>query len=171
MKCCSVLCVLLMSVVSCFSLDREAFTFTKYDLDVRIEPEQQRLTVRGTIILRNDSSTPEKNVSLQISSSLTGRSIQDEGKPLQFVSQPYESDIDHTGELSEAIVTLPKEVAPGDSIELTIGYEGVIGLDATRLTRIGVPEETAIRSDWDRIGSSFAAVRGVGNVAWYPVAT
>ena len=48
MKCCSVLCVLLMSVLNCFSLDREAFTFTMYDLDVRIEPEQQRLAVRGT---------------------------------------------------------------------------------------------------------------------------
>jgi hypothetical protein len=171
MKCCSVLCVLLMSVVSCFSLDREAFTFTKYDLDVRIEPEQQRLAVRGTIILRNDSSTPEKNVSLQISSSLTWRSIQAEGKPLQFVSQPYESDIDHTGELSEAIVTLPKEVAPGGAVQLAIGYEGVIALDATRLTRIGVPNEAALHSDWDQIGKQSSAVRGVGNVAWYPIAT
>jgi hypothetical protein len=171
MKCCSVLCVLLISVVSCFSLDREAFTFTKYDLDVRIEPEQQRLTVRGTIILRNDSSTPEKNVSLQISSSLTWRSIQAEGKPLQFVSQPYESDIDHTSELSEAIVTLPKEVVPGGTVELAIGYEGVIALDATRLTRIGVPNEAALHSDWDQIGKQSSAVRGVGNVAWYPIAT
>jgi hypothetical protein len=171
MKCCSVLCVLLMSVVSCFSLDREAFTFTKYDLDVRIEPEQQRLAVRGTIILRNDSSTPEKNVSLQISSSLTWRSIQAERKPLQFVSQPYESDIDHTGELSEAIVTLPKEVAPGGAVQLAIGYEGVIALDATRLTRIGVPNEAALHSDWDQISKQSSAVRGVGNVAWYPIAT
>src|ERR1700758_268723 len=171
MKCCSVLCVLLMSVVSCFSLDREAFTFTKYDLDVRIEPEQQRLAVRGTINLRNDSSTPEKNVSLQISSSLTWRSIQAEGKPLQFVSQPYESDIDHTGELAEAIVTLPKEVAPGGTVELAIGYEGVIVLDGTRLTRIGVPKEAALHSDWDQISKQSSAVRGVGNVAWYPIAT
>ena len=31
------------------SLDREAFTFTKYDLDVRVEPGQQRLGVRGKI--------------------------------------------------------------------------------------------------------------------------
>src|SRR5579864_7533082 len=170
MKFCSVVCVLLVSVVSCFSLDREAFTFTKYDLDVRIEPEQQRLAVRGTIILRNDSSTPEKNVSLQISSSLTWRSIQAEGKPLQFVSQPYESDIDHTGELSEAIVTLPKEVAPGGTVELAIGYEGVIMLDATRLTRIGVPNEAALHSDWDQIRMGSTAVRGVGYVTLYPVA-
>ena len=30
-------------------------------------------------------------------------------QPLQFVSQPFVSDIDHTGELSEVIVTLPPE--------------------------------------------------------------
>ena len=171
MKFCSVLCVLLASVVNSFSLDREAFTFTKYDLDARIEPEQQRLAVRGTILLRNDSSIPQKNASLQISSSLTWRSIQAGGKPLQFVSQPYESDIDHTGELSEAIVSLPSEVAPGGMVELTIGYEGVIVLDATRLTRIGVPSEAALHSDWDQIGKQSTAVRGVGNVAWYPIAT
>lgn len=171
MKCCWVLCVLLVSVVSGFSLDREAFTFTKYDLDVRIEREQQRLAVRGTIFLRNDSEVPQKNASLQISSSLTWRSIQAAGRPLQFVSQPYESDIDHTGELSEAIVSLPSEIPPGGSVELTIGYEGVIELDATRLIRIGVPKEAALHSDWDQIGRQSSAVRGVGNVAWYPIAT
>lgn len=169
MKCFSLLCGLLASVVGCFSLDREAFTFTKYDLDVQIEPEQQRLAVRGTLVLRNDSAIPQKNAALQISSSLTWRSIQADGKPLQFVSQPYVSDIDHTGELSEAIVALPKEVPSGGTLELTIGYEGVIVLDATRLTRIGLPKEAAIHGDWDQIGRLSSAVRGVGNVAWYPV--
>ena len=37
------------------ALEREAFTFTKYILEVRVEPEQQRLGVRGKITLRNDS--------------------------------------------------------------------------------------------------------------------
>jgi hypothetical protein len=170
MKFLAVVWVLLALAEVGFSLDREAFTFTKYDLNVQLEPEQQRLAARGTVTLRNDSSSPQKIAVLQISSSLTWRSIQAEGKPLQFVSQPYESDIDHTGELSEAIVTLPKEVPPGGSVELEIGYEGVIVLDATRLTRIGVPKETAIHSDWDQISVASSAVRGVGNVAWYPVA-
>ena len=110
--------LVVLASVAAFSLDREAFTFTKYDLDVRIEPEQQRLSTRGSVILRNDSETPQKNAALQISSSLTWRSIQAGGKPLQFVSQTYTSDIDHTGELSEAIITLPAEVDPGNSVEL-----------------------------------------------------
>ena len=140
---------------SASALDRNAFTFTEYKLQVQVEPQQQRLSVRGTIVLRNDSSTPQKNAALQISSSLTWRSIRVGEQPVQFVTQPYTSDIDHTGELSEAIVTLPKELAPGGTVELTIGYEGVIALDATRLTRIGIPQQTAIHSDWDAIAKTF----------------
>jgi hypothetical protein len=162
--------VVLVAAIHCFSLDREAFTFTKYDLNVQVEPEQQRLAARGTVTLRNDSSAAQKNAALQISSSLTWRSIQRDGRPLQFVLQPYVSDIDHTGELSEAIVGLSQEVAPGGSVELTVAYEGVILLDAARLMRIGLPKEMAIHSDWDQIGKDFTALRGVGYVVWYPVA-
>ena len=158
-------------LVQAHAIDREAFTFTNYDLDVHIESEQQRLAVRGKITLRNDSASSQRNLTLQISSSLDWRSIQLDGKPVQFVSQPYTSDIDHTGALSEAIVTLPREVSAKGTVELEIGYEGIIPLDATRLTRIGVPEERARHSDWDQIGKSFTAVRGIGYVAWYPVAT
>ena len=165
------LCLLCATAANCLGLDRQAFTFTRYTLDLRVEPEQRRLGVRGTVTLRNDSSSPQKNAVLQISSSLAWRSIQAGGKPVQYVTQPYESDIDHTGELSEAIVTLPREVAPKGEVELEVGYEGVILLDTTRLTRIGVPQEAAAHTDWDQISPSFTAVRGVGYVVWYPVTT
>jgi hypothetical protein len=163
--------VLCISVVNAFSLDREAFTFTNYDLNVRIEPQQQRLGVRGKITLRNDSATPQKIAVLQISSSLDWRSIRAGDQSVQFVTQTYTSDIDHTGALSEAIVTLPQAVAPKGTFELEIAYEGVILLDATRLTRIGTPEAAAKSSDWDQITAKFTAVRGAGHVAWYPMAT
>lgn len=156
---------------SCFSLDREAFTFTSYDLSVRVDPTQQRLGVRGKITLRNDSSSPQKIAALQISSSLDWRSIKSGEKPLQFVAQVFTSDIDHTGALSEAIVTLPEVLAPKATVDLDIAYEGVIVLDATRLTRIGTPEGNARSTDWDQIGEAFTALRGVGYVAWYPIST
>ena len=171
MKFLCVLCVLCGFVSAARALEREAFTIAKYDLEIRLEPEQQRLGARGKITLRNDSAHPQKIVALQISSSLNWRSIRVDGKTVQFVSQPYTSDIDHTGALSEAIVTLPAEIKPKDSVELEIGYEGVIPLDATRLTRIGVPDEIARHSSWDQISSSFTAVRGAGYVAWYPITT
>jgi hypothetical protein len=158
-------------VVPAFSLDRAAFTFIEYDLNVRVEPEQQRFAVRGKITLRNDSKAPQKDLSLQISSSLDWRSISVDDKPVEFISQPYISDIDHTGALSEAIVSLPQPVPSNATVGLEIGYEGIIVSDTTRLTRIGVPEDAAKNTDWDQIGKSFSAVRGVGYVAWYPVET
>ncbi|MGZ4815769.1 MAG: hypothetical protein ACXVZV_10190 [Terriglobales bacterium] len=159
------------SAGNCVALDREAFSFTNYDLSVQVEPEQHRLGVRGKLTLRNDSRTPQKIAVLQISSSLDWRAVKAGDKALQFVTQPYTSDIDHTGDLSEAIVTLPQAVAPKGTVELEIAYEGVIQLDATRLTRIGTPEEAARSTDWDQVGPAFTAVRGAGYVAWYPIAT
>jgi hypothetical protein len=163
----SVLCGL---ALSSFALDRDAFTFTNYDLKVQIEPEQQRLAAEGTLTVRNDSGSPQKNISLQISSGLGWRAIRFEGQPVQFLTQTYTSDIDHTGALSEAIVSLPREVAPGATIALEVRYEGVIAQDFTRLTRIGVPQDDAKHSDWDQISEPLTAVRGVGYVVWYPVA-
>ena len=165
-----VLCVV-CGASFCFALDREAFSITNYDLDLQIDPAQHRLGVRGKIALRNDSATPQKNAVLQISSALDWRAIKAGDKALQFLSQPYTSDIDHTGALSEAIVTLPQAVQPHNSIELEIGYEGVILPDATRLTRIGTPDAAALGSDWDAISPDFTALRGAGYVAWYPIAT
>jgi hypothetical protein len=163
------LCIVL-SAGTALAIDRNAFTFTNYDLNLRIEPEQQRLGVRGKVTLRNDSAAPQKVAVLQISSSLDWRSIHANGQPVQFISQPYTSDIDHTGGLSEAIATLPQPVPPNGTIDLQIGYEGTIPLDTTRLQRIGVPEAEAKHTDWDQISPSFTGVRGVGYVVWYPVA-
>jgi hypothetical protein len=167
----TLLSLLLLGASAAPALDREAFSFTNYDLNVQIEPEQHRLGARGKITLRNDSQSPQKIAVLQISSSLDWRSVKAGDKTLQFLTQPYTSDIDHTGGLSEAIVTLPAPVAPKGTVELEIAYEGVILLDATRLTRIGTPADAANSTDWDQIDEKFTAVRGAGYVAWYPIAT
>src|SRR5208283_1961075 len=171
MKFLLLICVLLGFASAAWALDREAFTIAKYDLAISLEPAQQRLGARGKITLRNDSTHPQKIAALQISSSLNWRSIRVDGKAVQFVSQHYTSDIDHTGALSEAIVTLPAEIKPKNSVELEIGYEGVIPMDTTRLTRVGVPQEIAKHSSWDQISPAFTAVRGAGYVAWYPITT
>ena len=164
-------CFLCASVVNVFSLDREAFTITSYDLQVQLDPDQSRIAVHGKLTLRNVSSSPQKNAVLQISSSLDWRQVQGSGKPLQFVSQLYASDIDHTGALNEAVIVLPTSLAPSATIELQVGYEGTIALDATRLARMGTPQDLAHRSDWDVISKEFTAVRGAGYVVWYPIAT
>lgn len=171
MKLFCVLCLLVGLGFPARALDREAFSISRYDLNARIDAEQQRIGVRGTLTLRNDSSAPQQTAVLQISSTLHWASISIEHKPAEYLTQAFTSDLDHTGALSEAIVTLPRAIAPKQTVELEIGYEGVILRDATRLTRIGVPDTTAKHSDWDAITSSFTAVRGIGYVAWYPIAT
>jgi hypothetical protein len=154
----------------CFaSLDRGAFTFTNYDLELRVDPTGQALAARGKITLRNDSGQPQSVAAMQISSSLSWRLVQVSGKPVQFETQPYTTDIDHTGSVTEAIVTLPAAVPPQGTVEIEVGYSGTITADATRLTRIGTPATVALRSDWDQISAAFTAVRGIGFVAWYPV--
>src|SRR5581483_1169093 len=164
------LCVIVCAI-SASALDRNAFTFTHYDLQLRVESARQSLDVTGTLTLRNDSSTPQRAAVLQISSSLQWRSVTLAGKQLQLTTHDYTSDIDHTGTLSEAVVTLPREIAPRTSIDLEIAYSGTIPADTTRLTRIGTSAELAARTDWDRISSDFTAVRGVGYVTWYPIST
>ena len=114
---------------------------------------------------------PGCDLNRYVSSSLDWRSVMAADKPVQFVTQPYTSDIDHTGALSEAIVTLPEAVAHHGTIQLQIAYEGVITLDSTRLTRIGTPEGIAKSTDWDAIDANFSGVRGIGYVAWYPITT
>ncbi len=152
------------------ALDREAFTITRYQLEVQVDRTTHVMAVTGKLVLRNDSPNPQKAVALQVTSSFGWNNIMLDDKPLQWLSDNYTSDIDHTGGLSEAIVTLPKDVPPAGTITVAVQYGGTVTADATRLTRVGTPADMAARSDWDEISDSFTAVRGLGYVAWYPVA-
>ena len=152
------------------AIDREAFTLTRYQLEVQVDRHSHVMAVTGKLTLRNDSKQPQKIIALQVSSSLAWNSITLDGKPLQWLSDDYTSDIDHTGSLSEAIVTLPQALPPAASVTLDVQYGGTVVSDATRLTRMGAPADVAARNDWDQISDSFTAIRGLGYVVWYPVA-
>jgi len=152
-----------------WAVDRDAFTVTHYQLEVQIDRPTHVMAVTGRVTLRNDSKQPQKNPVLQVSSSLSWNGIAFDDKPVEWIGNDYTSDIDHTGGLSEVIVTLPAAVPPGASVTLDIQYGGTVTPDATRFTRMGAPEELAGRNDWDQISESFTAVRGLGHVVWYPV--
>jgi hypothetical protein len=151
------------------ALDRSAFTFTNYDLRVTLDPHQHGLAAEGTVELRNTSPQPQREVVLQISSSLRWLSVLSDGAEVEWLEQSYTSDIDHTGLLNEVIVKLPKPLAPGENLRLSVRYSGVVEKNTTRLERIGTPADIARRSDWDEISDSFTALRGAGFVVWYPV--
>src|SRR5208337_4910037 len=114
-----------------FAIDREAFTCTRYQLEVQVDRTTHVMAVTGKLTLRNDSNQPQKQVTLQVSSSLAWNAIALDGKPLQWLGDNYTSDIDHTGSLSEAIVTLPKEAAPATAVTLDVQYGGTVTPDAT----------------------------------------
>jgi hypothetical protein len=152
------------------ALDRHAFTFTNYNLKVTVDPARQGFSVTGSLQARNDSGAPQKNLTLQISGALHWTAVTVGNDQVPWVQQTYTTDIDHTGEVSEAILTLPAEVAPGSSVTATFSYEGAITLNTGRLLRVNTPGTYAARTDWDQISDSFTAVRGLGYVTWYPVA-
>ena len=47
---------------SAAALDREAFTITRYQLEVQIDRASHVMAVTGQLTLRNDSKLPQKNV-------------------------------------------------------------------------------------------------------------
>jgi hypothetical protein len=159
-----------LAAVPAMALDRNAFSFTRYDLQLNFDPHQHGFSAEGTVELRNISKQPQREAVLQISSSLQWLALRAaDDAQVEWLAQSYTSDIDHTGMLSEAIVKLAKPVAPGDTLLLRVRYSGTVQKNTTRLERVGTPADVALRSDWDEISDSFTALRGAGFVVWYPV--
>ena len=153
--------------------ERSAGTFTGYDLDVHLTPASAGVAARAAMTLRNDSAEAMGRVVLQVSSTLRFERVTDvNGMPLRFVSQAVDTDADHTGAMTEAVVTLPAPLAPGASMALTAVYSGTIRRSSGRLDRLGAPAAQAGAADWDEAtgsGLTSAALRGFGSVLWYPV--
>ena len=161
--------------------ERSALTFTAYDLDAHLTPASASISVRATLTVRNDSPTPLPRLILDITSTthwdaISTRTPTAAVTHLPFATHNVPTDADHTGAMSEAVVTLPQPLAPGASLTLTALYSGAIPQTSERLTRIGAPAAQAFAEDWDAIApndpddpAAGTALRGFGNVLWYPV--
>ncbi len=161
-------------VVEIPDTERSSLTFTAYDLDVHLTPAQSRLSVHAEFAVTNSGKEPLKRLVFQISSSLQWESfaIRSGGQvsPSPFTVQTIDTDADHTGKATEAVVSLSQLLDPGASIELTSFYSGEMPQSAERLERIGAPLDQAARADWDQISPDWTGFRGYGNVLWYPTA-
>ena len=82
--------------------EREAVTFTDFDMDLRLLTAEQHIAVRALITVRNDGKTPLTRIPLQISSSLNWERIRINGKDAAITVATVNSDADHTGQLHEA---------------------------------------------------------------------
>jgi hypothetical protein len=156
--------------------ERQAITFTGFDLDLRIYSAAQQIAVRALITVRNDGKSPLSRIPLQISSSLNWEEIRLDSPQGQFQNAAFQvatvnSDADHTGQLHEALIPLTQPLPPGQSLHLDVTYSGPIAASAQRLVAIGAPDEAALHSDWDQVGVDFTGLRGFGNVVWYPVSS
>ncbi len=151
--------------------ERQAVTFTGFDMDVHLRPAEQYIAARARVTVRNTGAAPLAHVPLQISSSLSWERIRVSGRDVAYTVATLNSDADHTGQLHEAAVPLPQPLAPGATLQLDVTYAGKIAPNAQRLTAIGTPDDAALHSDWDGIGVEFTGLRGFGNVVWYPVAS
>ncbi len=132
------------------------------------------MEVHAGLTVKNSGKAPLTRLIFQISSSLRWESFgmrsSERVSPLQFTVQTIDTDADHTGKATEAVVSLPQPLEPGASLELTSIYSGQITQSAERLERIGAPSDKAAHADWDRISPERTALRGFGDVLWYPTA-
>jgi hypothetical protein len=152
--------------------ERSAARIVAYDLDARLTPASARLEMRARLTVRNGSDAPLQHVALQVSSSLSWESAAVVGGArLPLAQHLLDTDADHTGAARELILTLPAALAPGASVQLDTFYSGAVAMDATRLTRIGATPGKAAATDWDAVAPGATALRGFGNVLWYPVAS
>jgi len=163
--------------------ERTSLFFTAYDLDLHLAPARAGISARAAVTVRNDGTAPLTRIVLQISSTLHWEAISlsagTSATPVRmhYISRLVDTDADHTGSMSEAVVDLPAPLAPGASLSMITLYSGAVPQSANRLTRIGAPALRAAAQDWDAIAptdptadiQTGTALRGFGNVLWYPV--
>jgi hypothetical protein len=154
--------------------ERDALTFTAYDLDLHLVPAASGIEAHANFTVRNDGKVALTRLALQLSSSLAWETLRVRSAgatPGAFVQHRINTDADHTGVAREAVLTLAQPLAPGASLDLTAIYSGSIPVSGERLERIGAPADQADEADWDTISPGGTALRGYGDVLWYPVSS
>ncbi len=142
-------------------------------LDLHLNLQNGQTAVRARLQVRNGGSEPLSRIVLQVSSSLLWQSARvvspaggSQALPLQ--QHRVTTDVDHTGALSEVVLTLPEPLAAGGVVALDTFYSGLLGSSAERLERLGAPATRAALADWDTVSDTFTGLRGFGNVVWMP---
>ncbi len=153
--------------------ERTAVEVASCDLDLHLTPAEQRAEGHAVLMLRNVSDKPLARIPIQVTSTLRWSSFSAEGKGLAFTQSPITTDADHTGYAQEAVLTLQQPLAAGATLVVSAFYSGQIPASTARLELVGTPVEKAAEADWDQIAGTSdegtTALRGFGQVLWYPV--
>ncbi len=156
--------------------ERTAIFIASDDLDLHLTPAASREEAHAILTLRNVSAQPIARIPLQITSTLRWQSIASltAHHSVMFTQSPVTTDADHTGYAQEAVLTLDRPLAPGATLTVSVVFAGEIPRSTDRLTLIGTPPVKAAETDWDAIvptsDEESTALRGFGDVLWYPVA-
>ncbi len=157
--------------------ERAAVRVTGYDLEVHLVPSEAREAVQARLTVRNVSGMPLGRIALQISSTLRFQTVssvaEGRARAVAFTESPVATDADHTGYAEEAVIVPASPLGVGQSLALNVSYGGTVVQSGARLELLGLSPEKAAETDWDRIAptsdASATALRGFGNVLWYPV--
>ena len=159
--------------------ERAAVQITGYDLDVHLVPADAREQVQAVLSVRNQTGSPLSRIPLQISSTLRVQAVSSvvdgRAQRVPYTESPVATDADHTGYAEEAVIVPSVPLPAGGTLVLNVLYGGTIAPSSARLDLLGASPEKAAVTDWDRIAptsdASATALRGFGNVLWYPVAS
>ncbi len=158
--------------------ERTAVAITATRLDLHLTPAEGRAEARATLTLRNTSGGALRRIPLEISGSLRWASVAVSTPgglvPVAFTQAPVSTDTDHTGYAQEAVLTPAEPLAAGASLTVAVLYGGEIRQSGQQLEVLGISAEKAATQDWDAIvpttDAQATALRGFGEVLWYPVA-
>jgi hypothetical protein len=89
---------------------------------------------------------------------------------LAYTEHQVKSDADHTGAVNEARIDFDHPLVAHGTAVLDVEYSVKVDRASERLRALGAPADAALATDCDRITTDLVGVRGVGYVAWYPVA-
>ncbi len=158
--------------------ERGAVAILATDLDCHLTPAEAREEVNAKLTVRNVSGAPLGRVALQLSGSLrwaqvaavTPRGL----RPVVFTQSPVATDTDHTGFAQEVVLTLAEPLAAGATQVFSVLYGGKIERSSARLDVLGADPGNAAQAEWDQItqtdDAGSTALRGFGDMIWYPVA-
>ncbi len=157
--------------------ERAGVVIEATDLDLHLTPSEAREEAHAVLTVRNASGHALERLPLQISSSLRWSSfatVDRKPQPIAFTQSPITTDADHTGYAQEAVLMLAHPLSAGGTVVVSAFYAGQVPQSTARLELIGTPHEKAAETDWDAIvptsDDAATALRGFGQVLWYPVA-
>lgn len=130
----------------------QPFLLTRLGLELSVDYGKGALQGEATLTLRNTSGHPVRSVSLLLGRLMEADRVMGPGRTsLPFTQQVERFSDDPSYQVDHLTVRPIRPVAPGDSITLTIGYQGIlVGYTETGSLYIKdrvTPEFTIIRED------------------------